>query len=98
MGGGRTYSFSGSNFKNFSFQNPENIFANFAKQEGGFDDFDFGGFGSAFGAGSPLGNRGSHSHGGFPGQRFGSSREGNGRSKTPESTVVEKHIGFTLEE
>ncbi|KAH8150005.1 uncharacterized protein LAJ45_06158 [Morchella importuna] len=100
MGGGRSYSFSGSNFKNFSFRNPEDIFASF-RMEGGFDDLDFG-----FGSGSPLGgggsrgaSRGNHSHG-FPEQRFGSSRgpEMNGRSKTPESTVLEKHIGFTLEE
>lgn len=79
--------------------NPENIFAHFAKMEG-LNDFDFGdGFGTGFASGSPLGgSRGGHSHGGFQGQRFGSSREGSGRSKTPESTVLEKHIGFTLEE
>lgn len=97
-GGGRTHSFTGS-FKNFMPGNPESIFDNFAKSEG-IDGFDFG-WGFSPGGGSPLGGgRGahSHSHSGFRGPGVGPSREGNGRSKTPESTVLEKHIGFTLEE
>lgn len=107
MGGGRSHSFGGSSFKSFRPSDPGSIFDHFAESEG-LDGFDFA-WSSSFAGGSPLGggggaggNRGSHSHShshsGFQGSRFGSSREGNGRSKTPESTVLEKNIGFTLEE
>lgn len=75
--------------------NPNGIWEQFVMSEGGgkggggggFDgfDFDFSSFGS-----SPLGGRQSHSR---------AHREPqNGRGKTPETTVIERSIAFSLEE
>ncbi|KAI5803264.1 hypothetical protein EDC01DRAFT_504069 [Geopyxis carbonaria] len=83
---------SGSN-GTFAFMpgNPENIFANFAKMGGLDGEDDFGGF---FGGSSPLGHGRSSS---FGGSRFNSRSNGN-RKPTPEATVLEKQIFFSLEE
>ncbi|KAL7272973.1 Molecular chaperone (DnaJ superfamily) [Rhizina undulata] len=74
--------------------NPDNIFANFTKM-GGMDGLDFDDF--PFGSSSPLGGG---RPGSFPSRGYASASMNGGqtRSKTPESTVLEKHIGFTLEE
>ncbi|KAI5806662.1 DnaJ domain-containing protein [Peziza echinospora] len=76
----------------FNPTNPQHIWEQFTRQEGfgGMDGFDFEyGFGSPLGGGAPRTRREQHQH---------QHQQPNGRSKTPESTVVERHIGFTLEE
>lgn len=85
----------------FSFTNPETIFEQFARNTG----MDFGGGGMDFGGGgdddfgghysfssSPLGGGG---RGSFSG-RGGSMP--NGRPKSPEASILNKPIPFTLEE
>lgn len=91
-GGARASHFSfGGMPHGFTPTNPASIWEQFAASEGFSTagsglDFDFG-----FGNSSPLGGGGSS-------RRPPREHMPNGRSKTPETTVLEKHIGFTLEE
>ncbi|KAF8472457.1 hypothetical protein BDZ91DRAFT_790353 [Kalaharituber pfeilii] len=92
-GGTRTSTFGYGGMPSFMPGNPTSIFEQFARQEGlgaGLDGFDFDfGFSS-----SPLGGHGPSSYSSSRSRR----EPPNGRSKTPETTVVEKPIAFTLEE
>ncbi|KAF2755950.1 DnaJ-domain-containing protein [Pseudovirgaria hyperparasitica] len=92
MGGGggtRTFHFStGGGAGGFHFSNPESIFSEFLRGQGGMgDEDDFGGFGGM---------------GGIPGMkgRTTSSRfDGAGRrAPTPEVTVVERELPVNLED
>lgn len=76
--------FGGSFNGQFNPSNPSHIFEQFVRG-GGIDPSDgFDGFNFSS---SPLG-----------GNRSRAREPPMGRSKTPESTILEKHIGFTLEE
>lgn len=99
-GGGPNIYFSSSpgggsaNFSSFGgFGDPNRIFEQFMRSSGGFGDDDDG-FGASFSS-SPLGGGGGGRQGSFS-SRYGDKP--NGRSKTPEATVLEKPIAFTLEE
>lgn len=93
--GGNTFHFSTSGGPNgFQFSDPESIFSQFFRSTQGGDDipgFGGGGFGNMGGMGGPTG-RGPRrtSTRGFDGP--------NGRSATPEITVLEKPMPVTLEE
>ncbi|CAM1508121.1 Fc.00g049690.m01.CDS01 [Cosmosporella sp. VM-42] len=104
-GGARSFHFStsgGGGPGGFSFNNPEDIFADFMRQQGGGmrggpgggDDDEFPGLFSQFGgAGAPRGGRSSRmrSSATFPG-------EPRNRETTPEVTTVERPLPLTLEE
>jgi len=101
MPGGQTFSFStgpGGGGGGFSFSNPEDIFSSFFG--GGGTGGTGGGLGddpdvfSSFG-GMPGGFGGMSGH---PGMRGAQSRGGMSRSRTPETTIVEKPLPVTLEE
>jgi DnaJ family protein B protein 4 len=92
-GGARTFHFStgGGGPGGFNFSNPENIFSEFLRGQGGGlgddDDFGFGGFGMNGMPGGMPGGKG-------PRSRFSGGR----RAPEPEVTVVEKPLAVTLEE
>ena len=88
----RTFHFStsGGGANGFNFSNPDSIFSEFLRGNGGDDD-DFGGFGFGMG-GMPGGMPGGN--GRRPGARFNGGR----RAPEPEVTVVEKPLAVTLEE
>lgn len=98
-GGTRTFHFSGGP-GGFNFNNPEDIFAQFMRQDGGGaggeDDFanifsQFAGAGGA-GGGPRSGRTRMRSSAGFGGA------DGRGREPTPEITTVERPLPLTLEE
>jgi len=84
------FSTSGGGANGFNFSNPDSIFSEFLRGNGGDDD-DFGGFGFGMG-GMPGGMPGGN--GRRPGARFNGGR----RAPEPEVTVVEKPLAVTLEE
>ncbi|GAB0133802.1 hypothetical protein EsDP_00002198 [Epichloe bromicola] len=102
-GGTRTFHFStgGGPGGGFSFHNPEQIFAEFMRQQGGGGggmhggDDDFGDIFSSFGGGGQA----SSSRSGRPRMRatsgYGEPRQ---REHTPEITTVERPLPLTLEE
>ncbi|KAJ4324213.1 Molecular chaperone (DnaJ super) [Neodidymelliopsis sp. IMI 364377] len=97
-GGARTFHFStgGGGANGFNFSNPESIFSEFLRGQGGGgmgDDDDFGGFGGFGMGGMPGGMGGSRGSRGS-GARFSGGR----RAPEPEVTVVEKPLAVTLEE
>lgn len=88
------FSTSGGGANGFNFSNPDSIFSEFLRGNGGGmggDDDDFGGFGFGMG-GMPGGMPGGN--GRRPGARFNGGR----RAPEPEVTVVEKPLAVTLEE
>lgn len=94
-GGTRTFTFNmgggGPGASGFSFGDPNDIFANFAKSGGGGsfgDDDDIFSLFSGLGGARP----GARSSGGMPGMRSSM------RPRTPEVTVVERPLPVTLEE
>ncbi|KAF1957511.1 DnaJ-domain-containing protein [Byssothecium circinans] len=80
----------------FNFSNPESIFSEFFRSQGGMggDDDDFGGFGG-FGMGGMPGGMGAGSKRRGP---SGNGFNGGRRERAPEVTVVEKPLPVTLEE
>jgi DnaJ family protein B protein 4 len=94
-GGTRTFHFGGGP-AGFNFNNPEDIFAQFMRQDGGGvggdDDYAniFSAFGGAPGGGSRSGRTRMRSS--FSGP------EGRGRDSTPEITTVERPLPLSLEE
>ncbi|RPA87082.1 DnaJ-domain-containing protein [Ascobolus immersus RN42] len=94
----------------FSFSNPESIFEQFARSSGmdfgggmnfgggggGMDDDDFGGHYSF--SSSPLGGGGRGASFSGRGGGGGSGSMPNGRPKSPEASILNKPIPFTLEE
>ncbi|KAG5923976.1 hypothetical protein E4U42_004775 [Claviceps africana] len=105
--GARTFHFStsgGPGGGGFSFNNPEDIFAEFMRQQSGgaggmHDDFGniFSSFGSGGGGGGSAGGAGSR-----PGRTrmrsSGYAGEPKPREHTPEITTVERPLPLTLEE
>lgn len=90
-GGARTYHFSagGGAGGGYNFGNPEDIFANFVRSQGGDGDFpDL--FSSFAGNGAPRSSR--------PRMRSGFPSESRNRDPTPEITTVERPLPLTLEE
>lgn len=95
-GGSRTFHFStgGGPGGGFSFNNPNDIFAEFMRQQGGGGgDDDFGNIFSSFGGGG-AGGGGSRSGR----TRMRSSGEPRYREHTPEITTVERPLPLALEE
>lgn len=99
-GGGRSFHFStgGGPGGGFSFTNPEDIFSEFLRSQGGGG----GGMGGMGGADDIFSQfAGAGAAGGRPGRgtrnrsSFGDSR---GRDATPEVTTVERPLPLTLEE
>lgn len=104
-GGTRTFHFStgGGGANGFHFNNPESVFSEFFRSQGGMggvgddDDFGFGGLGGMPGSFGGMGGMG-----GTP--RSGTKRSGSGqfnggrRAATPEVTVVERQLPVGLEE
>jgi len=93
---GQTFHFGtngGPNGASFQFSNPEDIFSSFFRNTGGGDD-DLGGIPGFAGAGFEN-FRASGSSRRQSGRGFGAM---NGRSATPEVTVVVKPLPVTLEE
>lgn len=82
----------GGGFPGFGFTDPSSLFEQFLRQNAGFKDDDDYMPGFSYSS-SPLGGG---RQGSFSSSRYG--KEPNGRSKTPEATILEKPIAFTLEE
>ncbi|KAI1847225.1 hypothetical protein JX265_013350 [Neoarthrinium moseri] len=100
-GGARTFHFStgggGGGGSGFRFNNPNDIFAEFARQQGGFEDDDplasiLGGM-----AGMGGGGRSSRMRSNFGGAGADPFRS-SAREATPEVTTVERGLPLTLEE
>ncbi len=101
-GGGRSFHFSTNGGSGgFNFGNPEDIFAQFARNSGG------GGGGASFGGDDDLfdllgGMGGSRSRraggGGFSSAGFGGSPRAQPRPQTPEVSIVEKDLPVSLED
>ncbi len=101
-GGARTFHFStgsgGGGGGGFSFNNPESIFADFLRQQGGA-----GGMG---GGGDDMDDIFSHLGGGAGGRaggrsrsaQFGGPEPARQRPQTPEISVIEKQLPLSLEE
>jgi len=98
-GGGTTFRFSGSGpgGSQFSFGNPEDIFASFMRGSGGMGGGDSDGFGGFPGMGG-LGGMGGGMPGSFPGAGRGGGGGRGRRSETPEPTILEKPLPMTLED
>ena len=96
-GGGRSFHFSTSGGPGgFSFGNPEDIFAQFAKSSGGGGGGAFGGDDDLFDLlGGGIGGGRSRRNGG---RGFGGSPRGQPRPQTPEVSVVEKDLPVSLED
>ncbi|KAG5993664.1 hypothetical protein E4U54_003293 [Claviceps lovelessii] len=110
-GGTRTFHFStsGGPGGGFSFNNPEDIFSEFMRQQSGAGggmhgvDDDFGNIFSSFGggggpAGGPAGGGGGSRSGRTRMRSSGFAGEPKHREHTPEITTVERPLPLTLEE
>lgn len=94
-GGGRSFHFSTSGGPGgFNFSNPEDIFAQFAKNSGDGDENLFDLLGSMNGSSR---TRRAGGGGGF-GAQFNSSPRGPLRQREPEVTVVERDLDVSLED
>ncbi|KAF7544026.1 hypothetical protein G7Z17_g10271 [Cylindrodendrum hubeiense] len=90
-GGARTFHFStgGGGPNGFNFNNPDDIFTEFMRQQGG--DEDIPNMFSSYAGGGPRGSRSSRVRSGF-------GAEPRARDSTPEVSTVERQLPLTLEE
>lgn len=94
-GNGRSFHFSTNGASGFNFQDPNDIFAQFAKSSGGSGGFDDGDLFDLLGGGMGGGrSRRSRAPAGYSG--FDESPRA--RARSPESNIVQRDLPVTLEE